>query len=475
MELSAPLLSISAPASSAPVLRRGRATQWLVGCWLTLLGSGLATTQGLPLGLHVAIATCALVMLMVVAHDAIHSAAHPSQRLNALVGWLASVACGVPFSMLMNNHLRHHRHVDTDADPERFCLGPAWQLPLRWPAMLAFYYLDTWPRLRSPARRQAALFLGSLIVLVSALPHLLWLWVLPLLCAATLFACFTVWLPHGPLAATVMRQWPALTGYHDDHHARPAFPAHQYGDLHRWHVACGVVARRPSTSSPCRGAARAAGEALARRVMEAAARSRGAIDVAPALERATVELALAGAVVEPGLLVRAEVALGRVRRGAAGARQLGALQLDLVALQVALQTGEPRGRLRARLSAGKDVVVRQALERLSRHPQARLKAEAELARVGGDAPVEALEYLGQVVKEAARLHPVEGFAVPHQAWRHAQAFDPARFAGDHRRTDFELEAIALLAGVLRRARVDLRAGFVAGPRRGLEVRVVPRA
>ena len=37
-----------------------------------------------------------------------------------------------------------------------------------------------------------------------------------------LFATFTVWLPHGPIAGWVMRVAPALTGYHDDHHARPA-------------------------------------------------------------------------------------------------------------------------------------------------------------------------------------------------------------------------------------------------------------
>lgn len=466
MELTAPLASTSNGTDvTAPVLRRGRSAQWLVGCWLALLGSGFATAHGeLSLTGHVLLATVCLVMLMVVAHDAIHSAAHGNHRLNSVVGWVASVACGVPFPMLMNNHLRHHRHVDTAADPERFCLGPAWQLPVRWPGMLAFYYLDTFPRLSRRARTQSVVFLASLVIAVVLVPQLMTLWVLPLIGAATVFACFTVWLPHGPLGDVVMSLAPGLSGYHDDHHARPAFPAHQYRALHQWHVATGVAVRKtPAITAP---EACAVGARLATDVLETAATTTHSIDVAPALERAVVELALGAA------SARTCRALGQWRRGSGLSRQLGGLTLRLASNRIALRTGEPRQRVLARLTSGQDLVLRHALELLSRQPLVRAKVERELASVTSD---DALDYLGQVVKEVARLHPVAGFTVPHQAWRHAQAFDPSRFSGDRRRTEFEREVISMLAPVLRRAQVNVRSGFVPNQRRGLEVRVQARA
>ncbi len=469
MELTARLASTSnRTAVTAPVLRRGRSAQWLVGCWLALVGSGLATAHGaLSLTGHMLLATLCLVMLMVVAHDAIHSAAYGNQRINSLVGWVASVACGVPFPMLMNNHLRHHRHVDTAADPERFCLGPAWQLPVRWPGMLAFYYLDTWARLSRRARTQSVVFLSSLVIAVALVPQLVTLWVLPLIGAATLFACFTVWLPHGPLGDVVMRLAPGLSGYHDDHHARPAFPAHQYRALHRWHVATGVAVRKtPANTAP---EACSVGARLATEVLETAAKTTHSIDVAPALERAVVGLALGGSSVAQTQACRA---LGQFRRGSKVTRHLGGLTLRLAASRISLSTGETRQHVFERLTSGQDLVLRHALELLSRQPLVRAKVERELASVTSD---DGLDYLGQVVKEVARLHPVAGFTVPHQAWRHAQAFDPSRFSGDRRRTEFEREAISMLAAVLRRAQVNVRSGFVANQRRGLEVRVQARA
>lgn len=469
MELTAPLASTSNRTEvTVPVVRRGRSAQWLVGCWLALVGSGLATAHGaLSLTGHVLLATVCLVMLMVVAHDAIHSAAHGDHRLNSVVGWMASVACGVPFPMLMNNHLRHHRHVDTAADPERFCVGPAWQLPMRWPGMLAFYYLDTWPRLSRRAQTQSVVFLSSLVIAVAVVPQLVTLWVLPLVGAATLFACFTVWLPHGPLGDVVMRLAPGLTGYHDDHHARPAFPAHQYRALNRWHVATGVTVRK--TPAPPPPEACTVGARLATEVLETAAKTTHSIDVAPALERAVVELALGSASVAQTQACRA---LGQWRRGSRVSRHFGALGLRLAASRISLRTGEGRQHVFERLTSGQDLVLRHSLELLSRQPLVRAKVERELSTVTSD---DALDYLGQVVKEVARLHPVAGFTVPHQAWRHAQAFDPSRFSGDRRRMEFEREVISMLAAVLRRAQVNVRSGFVANPRRGLEVRVHARA
>ncbi len=447
---------ITAPhVAVEPTVRRGRSAWWLGASWSSFALSALAAGFGvLPLSLHVLVATAALVVVMVVAHDAIHFAAHADVKTNTRVGWLASLACGVPFPMLANNHLRHHRLVDTAQDPERFCLGPAWQLLVRWPAMLGFYYLDTWPRLQVRARVQAVVYLVSVVLLVTVAPVLLTLWVLPLLLAATLFACFTVWLPHGPLGAFVMKVAPALTGFHDDHHARPAFPAHQYGALHRWHQSRGVVTRQQPVVSDSLELATEAGHALAVRVLEAATQTTHAIDVAPMVERSVATLTAP----------RLGVALSEVRRGAL----FSSLRLELEAARVAMVTGQTPSAVKERLTDGRDVVVLKALERLSRHPVIRAKVERELE-------AGCSELLGAVVKETARLHRVPGLPMASHAFRHPQAFDPSRFRGDLRRSAFELEVMALLAPVLRASRVNVRSGFVAGPGKGLEVRVQARA
>ena len=438
-----------------PTVRRGRSAWWLAASWslFGLSAVGVLSTA-LPLALHLLVATAALVVLMVVAHDAIHFAAHADVKMNVRVGWLASLACGVPFPMLANNHLRHHRLVDTAQDPERFCLGPAWQLLVRWPAMLGFYYLDTWPRLQARARVQAVAYLVSVVVLVTAAPVLLVLWVLPLLFAATLFACFTVWLPHGPLGAFVMKVAPGLTGFHDDHHARPAFPAHQYGQLNRWHRQQGVVTRQLPVVSDSVERATEAGHLLAARVLEAAGQTTHAIDLAPLVERTVATLTAS----------RLGVVLSQVRRGA----RFSSLRLELEAARVAMVTGQAPAAVKARLTDGRDVVVLKTLERLSRHPVIGAKVESELA-------AERSELLGAVVKETARLHRVPGLPMASQAFRHPQAFDPSRFHGDLRRSEFELEVIALVAPVLRAARVNVRSGFVGGQGKGLDVRVQARA
>lgn len=445
---------ITAPhVAVEPTVRRGRSAWWLAASWSLLTLSALSVRFGaLPLALHLLAATASLVVLMVVAHDAIHFAAHADVKTNVRVGWLASLACGVPFPMLANNHLRHHRLVDTAQDPERFCLGPVWQLLVRWPAMLGFYYLDTWPRLQRSARFQAIAYLASVVMLVTVAPALLVLWVLPLLFAATLFACFTVWLPHGPFGAFVMKVAPALTGFHDDHHARPAFPAHQYAELNRWNRSRGVVTRQQPAASDAVERASKAGEVLAANVLEAAAQTTHAIDIASLVERAVAGDG------RPG------VVLSQLRRGA----HFSSLQFELEAVRVAMVTGQTPAAVKARLTDGRDVVVLKTLERLSRHPLIRAKVEAELS-------ADRSELLGAVVKEVARLHRVPGLPMASQAFRHPQAFDPSRFHGDLRRSTFELEVIALVAPVLRAARLNVRSGFVGGRGKGLEVRVQTRA
>lgn len=390
---------------AAPRVRRGGSVGLFVGAGAVFAGSLVM----LPVALHLLVGAAALVVMMMVAHDAIHSAAHGDVKVNRAIGWLASLACGVPFVMLASNHLRHHRLVDTDEDPERFCLGPAWQLPVRGAAMLGFYYLETWPRLDTRARHSVVLFVLVEVLALVLAPSLLVTWLAPLSLAAVLFATFTVWLPHGPYGDLVMRVAPFLTGYHDDHHARPAVPSLQYAELHRWHVERGVVTRK----SLAKRSPTVVGEALAEAL---AARSAGrAVQVEDAFQAATVELLS---------LTPVQALTLRLRRRRADSP---GLELDLL------------------LAA----TVRQ----LSLHPRVRARVEAELASGSTMA-------LTNTVLEAARLERREG----------AAAFDPSKQAPGPTSGVTAL-AVGVLSGLLSRARLDVRVGSPVKQRAGLEVRV----
>ena len=222
-------------SARAPEIRRGF-DAWLgLGAYAVLLTSALSAAAGtVSYAFHLGVSTLAIFALSVVAHDAIHRAVSRDRRWNRALGWIACLAVGVPFHVLEDSHQRHHAAVDTPADPELYCQGPWWQVPLRLATVLGIYYVHAEGTLDRAGRRRARLWLGASAVLVFALPSLVLLWVVPALLSSFCFALLTVWLPHGPLAGPVLRWAPSITGYHEDHHARPAYPVHQYHQLHEW-------------------------------------------------------------------------------------------------------------------------------------------------------------------------------------------------------------------------------------------------
>lgn len=419
---------MSALVLTAPTfeVRRGSTLVLFTAATSVFTVSTLAFLSGaLPFALHFVAAGVALVLQMIVAHDAIHSAAARDFRLNRALGWLASIGCGVPFVVLSSNHLRHHRHVGTASDPERFILGPAWQLPLRGPAMLLFYYVESWSVLNARARAQVVGFALAVVAAVAVFPQLLVVWVAPLAFAAFLFATFTVWLPHGPLAGWVMRVAPALTGYHDDHHARPAVPALQYGELHDFHVLTGVETRKSSSVD-----AEAAGRALGERLL--AEQSTRAVQLDPHLEAVAVELLG---------LDDAEAAFNRrllelTRRGP-----------RLVAPSVAELLAP------ALRDDAIDLLLAQTIRQLSTHPRVRRELER-----GDDA------LLAAAVTESRRLlRQPEG----------ELTFDPRRSPAASSR-DVRV-ATAVLRGLFSKVKLDVWAGSPVIVRPGLKCRVFARA
>lgn len=59
--------------------------------------------------------------LFILAHDAIHGALHPNRRLNdTLARWLVYGPMFMALEDARHNHLQHHRHMGTPADPDRY-------------------------------------------------------------------------------------------------------------------------------------------------------------------------------------------------------------------------------------------------------------------------------------------------------------------------------------------------------------------
>jgi fatty acid desaturase len=215
--------------------------------------------------------------LLVLAHDAAHYRLCKNRALN---DWLGEILLAWPFIVLSmrayrSNHFPHHRHLNTDRDPDwvrkqteewRFPktkLGLAWLL-LSYASGLGFLrFLATAIRLRKPASRTrtaedvrfargrlaflCALFAG-LFWLEAFVPFLL-LWLVPYatwmqLCfhIRSIAEHFAIYGRHGVYAETrtVATPWlerlflvPNHVGYHLEHHLYPSVPFHRLPELHR--------------------------------------------------------------------------------------------------------------------------------------------------------------------------------------------------------------------------------------------------
>jgi hypothetical protein len=83
-------------------------------------------------------------------HDATHkniSGRNPKWRwLDMICGSVAGLALQLDFRAYAGNHLRHHAHTNTAADPDLGVKGPLWQLPLKWALMTVLFVIGALPR-----------------------------------------------------------------------------------------------------------------------------------------------------------------------------------------------------------------------------------------------------------------------------------------------------------------------------------------
>lgn len=161
-------------------------------------------------------------------HDAIHRAAHANPLLNRVVGWIAAATMALTFPTIRRSHLNHHASFGHDHDDEGFVYRAALTLPFR---LLLVNWRCYGILVRSPRREQVQA--GALLICIAALLcwqpiPLFWGWLIPMQIGVALFALMTVYLPHGPYSRWIMKHVPAITGFHDDHHAMPQLPWYQH-------------------------------------------------------------------------------------------------------------------------------------------------------------------------------------------------------------------------------------------------------
>lgn len=198
-------------------------------------------------------------LLFTVAHDAAHHSASSIERVNELIGRVATpfFALHAAFPVWRFIHMQHHRFTNHDdgADPDRYTMaGPRWQRLLRWLtvdyAYLGFYL----PRWGSRSRREhaeALLWLAIAIALPIALiatGHVV-AWLVLLLVPSRLTILFLAWafdyLPHHRLhhrpeedrfkttrnrvgGERVLSPTLLYQNYHLVHHLHPIVPFYRY-------------------------------------------------------------------------------------------------------------------------------------------------------------------------------------------------------------------------------------------------------
>lgn len=203
-------------------------------------------------------------------HDATHKAIsgrNPRWRwLDTGCGTLAGVAMQLEFFSYARNHLRHHAHTNTPADPDLVVKGPLWQMPIKWAAGTVLLTVGSLPgggrlveamidkldasipnsdRDRADRARMRRLTQVGLVALIATIPlGAFWpaflLWWLPTRVGGFYLTVLFQWLPHFPFdrtdrfGNTRVTRFPGSTWMllqqdrHLIHHLYPQIPWYRY-------------------------------------------------------------------------------------------------------------------------------------------------------------------------------------------------------------------------------------------------------
>ncbi len=205
-------------------------------------------------------------------HDATHKAIsgrNPKRFwIENLCGNIAGYAIQLDFGSYSANHLKHHAHTNTPADPDLAVKGPQWQMPIKWLAATIFMTIGAFPggnrlveklmaKMLPPdapassdrekaarARMRRLTQVGLVLLLVTTplgwfWPAFLLLWLPGRVGILALMILFQ-WLPHFPFdrtdrfGATRINRFPGSTWLllqqdrHLIHHLYPTIPWYRY-------------------------------------------------------------------------------------------------------------------------------------------------------------------------------------------------------------------------------------------------------
>lgn len=204
----------------------------LVALQQPLQQMGLAELMGLVL-----IRTLSQTGLFIIAHDAMHGSLLPAlPRWNRRIGAVALLLyAGLSFRRCQRNHLSHHRHSETAADPDYH--RPGQPQIHRWYGAFMGRYLSAWQLLRL-----GLIWLG--VTAAASMTHplagvnVVSFCIIPLVLSSLQLFVVGTWLPHrcaSPAEVAVtprsLPMHPVVSlaacyhfGYHFEHHKFPYTP-----------------------------------------------------------------------------------------------------------------------------------------------------------------------------------------------------------------------------------------------------------
>lgn len=163
--------------------------------------------------------------LFITAHDAMHGTISPDKRLNDVVGWICGLLYALfPYQKLYKNHHLHHRHVNTDEDPD-YRNGNF----ISWYISFMRTYISMWQVI-------GIAFIYTILSQFIAERNLMLFLVAPSLLSTVQLFYFGTYLPHKGAHANLHRSgtlkknhfFAFITcyffGYHYEHHDAPHIP-----------------------------------------------------------------------------------------------------------------------------------------------------------------------------------------------------------------------------------------------------------
>lgn len=164
--------------------------------------------------------------LFITAHDAMHGTIFPkNKKLNNAIGHLSTFLYAFfPYHKLKTEHIKHHKHVHTDQDPDYY-EGNFWV----WYVQFLKHYISIWQILG-----YAITF--NILKLFFPTENLLFFWIIPAILSTFQLFYFGTYRPHKgehnnqhyARSQNKNHFWAFITcyffGYHYEHHDKPYVP-----------------------------------------------------------------------------------------------------------------------------------------------------------------------------------------------------------------------------------------------------------